>query len=256
MELVQSDESTFRVNSSTYLTNYRFHGRDLAYFDRLQYYTEPRIELDVFGRFFGLAIVNLSEGQLAIGRNGSKIPLTGPHILWLPPHSIVEWHLSNTAFRWGSYMGRGDIPAELPSEPIAIKTSLHPSFKSESELFSWVANREDGFRIGKIEAANNLARTLKDLVDKNFEQNTSIAEYAEKLHVHHCTLSRSFQKAYGQSPIAYRNKKRVFEAMAIILLEGERALTVCHKVGFEDISRFNKQFRRQMNATPSQYRPR
>lgn len=61
------------------------------------------------------------------------------------------------------------------------------------------------------------------------------------------------QRRKSDSPVAYRNQLRVYDA-SVKMLKGESIAKAAHDVGFQDLSRFNKQFKVKMRAIPSQFK--
>lgn len=65
-------------------------------------------------------------------------------------------------------------------------------------------------------------------------------------------LARSFKKAVGLSPLAYRNQRRVSEARKL-LLAGRSIADVAMEVGFADQSHLTRQFQRIVGVSPHRY---
>lgn len=65
---------------------------------------------------------------------------------------------------------------------------------------------------------------------------------------------RCFKSEFGISPIDFINVERIKKAM-IQLRDPRKSINqVCLECGFNNVSYFNKQFKRQTNLTPSEYR--
>ena len=154
---------------------------------------------------------------------------------------------------WASYLSTEAVPHDLPKQPIALFGRPQKRFVSPTELFAFVRSASLDCQIDKIEQSNPLALRLKDKIDRDFSSNKSFQDFADELRVSHSAMTRAFRRCFDISPIAYRNKMRIFEAMSLLLLKGERSVEACFDVGFVDISRFNRQFKRQMKSVPSQY---
>jgi AraC-like DNA-binding protein len=65
-------------------------------------------------------------------------------------------------------------------------------------------------------------------------------------------LVRSFKKAIGLSPLAYRNQRRVFAARTM-LLDGDPIAHVALSVGYADQSHLTRQFQRIVGLPPGRY---
>lgn len=66
------------------------------------------------------------------------------------------------------------------------------------------------------------------------------------------TLTRLFSAAYGLPPKQYCHRARLFEAV-LRLLSGQSILETAFNVGFNDVSRFYRQFKRVVRTTPGEY---
>lgn len=246
----------FQVNASTYVSDFQLLAQDLIYFDRTHSFKQDASEIDAFGKFWCLALADFAPGQVSIHRLGESIPLIGPHSLWIPPSSLIDWRLSAGTIEWSSYLSTLPLPADLPNSPMALSGLPAHKFSTADELFSFVRGCSPAFPIDKVEEPNSLAIRLREKLDESFSTHRTLHEIAVDLKVTHAAMTRAFRRCFGVSPVVYRNRKRVFEAMSLLLLKGQRPTETCFQVGFEDISRFNKQFRKQMNAIPSQYKPK
>jgi AraC-like DNA-binding protein len=89
-------------------------------------------------------------------------------------------------------------------------------------------------------------------IDQNYADGFGLRKLAELsgLSVFHFT--RSFKKAVGLSPLAYRNQRRVAEARAR-LLDGHPIAQVALEMGYADQSHFTRNFQRIVGASPRRY---
>jgi AraC-like DNA-binding protein len=65
-------------------------------------------------------------------------------------------------------------------------------------------------------------------------------------------LARSFRKAVGITPLAYRNQRRIVEARRL-LLAGPPIAAVALDVGYADQSHLTRQFQRVVGVSPARY---
>ncbi len=68
------------------------------------------------------------------------------------------------------------------------------------------------------------------------------------------TLIRSFQAAFGKSPIAYLIEARVQKATELLKSSDKNVTQIAFEVGFSDSNYFSRQFRKIMNMSPREYR--
>ena len=97
--------------------------------------------------------------------------------------------------------------------------------------------------------ASKLSREAKQLIDDNYLAHPSIARVAKRLGVSHPHLSRQFKSDFGMTPSDYLRKLRVADA-PLRLARGEQIIEVSEDVGYNDLSRFYKQFRKTTNTSP------
>ncbi|WP_459556190.1 AraC family transcriptional regulator [Lacunimicrobium album] len=93
-----------------------------------------------------------------------------------------------------------------------------------------------------LESMNDLEVTLEDL--------------ARASGMSKRTLIRSFQAAFGKSPIAYLIEARVQRATELLRSTEKNVTEVAMEVGFNDSNYFSRQFRKLMHLSPREYRKR
>ena len=87
------------------------------------------------------------------------------------------------------------------------------------------------------------------MLDASYRSTPSIASLAADLGVSHPHLTRQFKREFGMTPMAYRHALRASEA-AGRLSRGEPIVDVSGDVGYEDLGRFYKSFRKAMHSSP------
>ena len=75
----------------------------------------------------------------------------------------------------------------------------------------------------------------------------------------HCNLSndhliRLFKKELNTTPIDYINRKKIEKAQLMLVIENNTIKEVAYALAFENISYFNKVFRKILNKTPTEYK--
>lgn len=63
-----------------------------------------------------------------------------------------------------------------------------------------------------------------------------------------------FKAITGHTPVTYLNRVRVIKAAELLVTTNEKITSIASKCGFDNISYFNRVFRKQMNMSPGQYR--
>jgi len=101
---------------------------------------------------------------------------------------------------------------------------------------------------------NTLMLDLKSFIDENYNGQLSLNMLSKTFHYSEKYLGRCFKRYTGSTFIAYITKKRIGDAVRM-LVETEMSVSeIAIKSGFETISYFNKRFLQHMGVTPTEYR--
>jgi AraC-like DNA-binding protein len=216
-------------------------------------------EMEVEGRLGGVFATGpgwivewhrVGAGAVSFVQDGTRVPLEAADFAVLyAPFSITEVTFEDVRSRWVGVAGKGGLPAgsEGPSAVFEVEPGAAPS---DARALFEALGRSRGVRsIERSTRPSPHAARAKALLDATYRSTPSIASLAAGLGVSHPHLTRQFTRAYGLSPVAYRHRLRTSEAAAK-LSDGERIVDVSGDVGYEDLGRFYKAFRRAMNTTP------
>ena len=91
-------------------------------------------------------------------------------------------------------------------------------------------------------------------IEENLDQPITLAEISNKCCMSRYHFTRAFKKAVGQSFKEYHNRRRIEEAQMLLVSGHHRVTEVCYEVGYNDLSYFNRLFRRYAGLSPSSYR--
>jgi len=92
----------------------------------------------------------------------------------------------------------------------------------------------------------------RDMIDDRLGDDIGIDELAASARLSRFHFMRSFRKAYGVPPHAYRTGKRIALAKAC-LADGEQIADIAYTCGFVDQSHFTRVFKNTVGVTPGQY---
>ncbi|WP_037571287.1 helix-turn-helix transcriptional regulator [Phaeacidiphilus oryzae] len=99
-------------------------------------------------------------------------------------------------------------------------------------------------------------RRARDRMDRDYMEPLALPELAREALMSPGHFSRSFRKAYGETPYGYLMTRRVERAKAL-LRRGDLSVTeVCFAVGCTSLGSFSSRFTRLVGETPSAYRER
>jgi len=101
-----------------------------------------------------------------------------------------------------------------------------------------------------------LLRRVRDRIDREFAQPLDVEQLARGVHLSSGHLSRTFKKAFGESPYSYLMTRRIERAM-MLLRQGELSVTeVSIAVGCPSLGTFSTRFRELVGVPPSVYQQR
>ena len=117
------------------------------------------------------------------------------------------------------------------------------------KLSRWYAQvtREDSAKLMLI--AKSLAHMEQTLYEPlSIQQLAKIANMSER------SFYRTFQKATGMSPNQYLTNLRISQAAELLIHSDASVTEIAFECGFQDSSYMTKQFKKQMQVTPSMFR--
>jgi AraC-like DNA-binding protein len=99
-------------------------------------------------------------------------------------------------------------------------------------------------------------RRARDLLDREYARPLDVPAMARAALMSPSLFSRRFREAYGETPYAYLQARRVERAMALLRGGGMSVTDVCMAVGFTSLGSFSSTFARLIGEPPSAYRAR
>jgi len=95
---------------------------------------------------------------------------------------------------------------------------------------------------------------VRDRIDREYAQPLDVEALARGAHMSAGHFSRSFRRAYGESPYSYLMTRRIERAMTL-LRQGDLSVTeVCVAVGCSSLGSFSSRFTELVGVPPSVYR--
>lgn len=97
---------------------------------------------------------------------------------------------------------------------------------------------------------------VHEYIMKNFQKDISLAEVAEIANMSVPSFCRLFKSSTRKAFSNFVNEIRVGHACRLLLEDRESIAQICYKSGFNNMSNFNRQFKRLKERSPLQYRQR
>lgn len=210
--------------------------------------------MDVTGRFWVFAVVHVVDGVIEyVSGNNHVAPPAPYYAMYAPPYSVVEVVLNRSHSYSKGLASAAQLPANFPMEPVVFSVSSQHCPATICEMGDLIHSAPEIINVGRAVNPSRLALRIKEAIDRSYTNSAPLAEIAAKLRISPSMMSRYFKKAYGLPPVRYRHHVRTMDGM-MRLLDGEAVMDVFHEVGFDDLSRFYRHFKRHLLAPPAQYR--
>jgi AraC-like DNA-binding protein len=208
----------------------------------------------VFGAAWLLEILDLAHGEFFFLSNGAPVRPKGRLFgIYYPPFTIINGCVKNMKGRVKGVGAVGGPPPGLPSCPSIFETTFKGELTSVGQVVGIV---QAGDAVRSIEYNSKpslLSIRAKKIIDENYRIYPSIARIAARLGISHEHLTRGFKRDYGMTPSGYLHQLRVAEATHKLSL-GEEIIDISMDVGYNDLSRFYKQFRKATKTSPGDCR--
>jgi AraC-like DNA-binding protein len=200
-----------------------------------------------------LEILKIESGEFYFLRDGEPVrPDSKRFGIFYPPFSIVRTYVRDLN-GWNRGIGAVTLLPGLPKQPVIFETKFKGPFTGASQAAEIIAA---GTNVQSIEPNTKLSLLsvrAKRLIDENYLAFPSIAKVAERINVSHAHLSRQFRRDFDMTPSEYLHQLRVADATYRLSL-GEPIIDISHDVGYNDLSRFYKQFRKKTTTSPANCR--
>ena len=122
---------------------------------------------------------------------------------------------------------------------------------AESDDYTLLAS--DGYAMSKTVDAERWNR-INGFILENFTRTIRAHELAQVAKLHPSSLGRYFKQTTGMGFTDYVNQVRIGHACRLLAVEKKPVVEICYECGFQNLSHFNRCFRRLKGVTPSGYR--
>ena len=112
----------------------------------------------------------------------------------------------------------------------------------------------DGAGGTKRSKANIIAAQVKSYLNAHYDEDFTLQDISDAIHVDPYHLSHVFKEATGYSPKQYTVRRRLGEAQTLLITTRMNITEIASRVGFGNQCHFNTIFKKYIGMTPSQYR--
>lgn len=100
----------------------------------------------------------------------------------------------------------------------------------------------------------DIVRKFNVLVDTHYKTKKQVKEYAEMLYKSPKTLANLFSLYNDKTPLRIIHERIVLEGKRLLLYTDQTSKEIAHGLGFDDISAFNKMFKKITGFSPTNYK--
>jgi AraC-like DNA-binding protein len=93
----------------------------------------------------------------------------------------------------------------------------------------------------------------KDLIDREYARPLEVATLARESHASAAHFSRSFKRAFGETPHKYLVRRRIERAKELLRGTDLSVTEVSLEVGFKSLGSFSSAFRELVGESPGRY---
>jgi AraC-like DNA-binding protein len=93
----------------------------------------------------------------------------------------------------------------------------------------------------------------KDLIDREYANQLDVPALAREAHASTAHFSRSFKRAFGETPHKYLLRRRIERAKELLRGTDMTVTEVSLEVGFQSLGSFSTAFHELVGAPPSEY---
>lgn len=129
------------------------------------------------------------------------------------------------------------------------------------EILKTLSLDENARRLNAINTVENFSNSESDRLDnimlflhENYQRPILLEEVASLINMSEASLTRFLKKWTGKTFVDNLNDIRIAEAACRLIDTSDTIAEVCYKCGFNNLSNFNRVFKKRRGNTPTEYR--
>lgn len=218
-------------------------------------FSEPQPTVDAMGNYWVFGIAEILDGEVSYRCKEEVFRTDSRYGIFLPKWSLVYGAVNCKEQFIQCVVSNQELPHFVPTNAVVFEPLANREFPtSTQEVADYLATCRILKSVEYNAQPSGAAQRIKCALDQNFRGNRSLAELARKMKMSSTVFGREFRKNFALTPISYRNHMRIV-AGSFELLKGKMVTDVFQEIGFNDLSRFNKQFKRIVGASPKKFSP-
>ena len=121
-----------------------------------------------------------------------------------------------------------------------------------SNSFSYLASRN--YVKSKFETTNSRIKRIHEYMMKNYNEEINLDKIADIAHMAPASVCRFFKASTGLTIFEYLNKIKIDYSCQLLLNSDLNIVNISYDCGFNNLSHFNKQFKKFNGKTPTKFR--
>ena len=122
----------------------------------------------------------------------------------------------------------------------------------KSESFTYLAS--DNYIKTRFEPTSKRVKNIHEFLMLNYKEEINLEQIAGIVHMAPASACRFFKASTGLTIFEYLNKIKIDYACKLLLNTELNVVDISYDCGFNNLSHFNKQFRKFLGKTPSEFR--
>ncbi|QJD97263.1 helix-turn-helix domain-containing protein [Mucilaginibacter robiniae] len=147
-----------------------------------------------------------------------------------------------------------DVKAELEQEESSMEEMLRILLKKIIIKSTRIWKREHQVESEEAGQEVEFSRKFSQLVEWNFTQHHTVAEYAELLHITPKALNKRISRYSNTTPNDIIKNRIVLEAKRLLVHTHLSIKEIAYKLSYDDTSYFTRLFTKQVNTSPQAFR--